>query len=175
MCLFTVTCLFFLPNMAIGLGMGRYHSHIGQVLKRDIQAGLPPFILAERHIVLLDPSTDDVTRIALLLRQMQQMGIPQFRSMALDPAFREVVLPSVPVDMNQVMWHNGVGYSYADDPGQASVDFAFTEPRFVYAIRLKISYGQHTSGSAAFRMSWGTSDQDTGGARESRVAKVGPA
>ena len=46
--------------------------------------------------------------------------------------------------MNQVMWHNGVGYRYADDPGEAQVDFAFTEPRFVYAIRLKISYGQHT-------------------------------
>jgi hypothetical protein len=163
MCLFIVTCLFFLPNLVNGLGTGRHFSNIGQVLEQDIRTGIPSFILAERHIAFLNPATDDVEGIALRLRQMQEAGIPQFRHMAPDPAFREVKLPVTPVGMNQVMWRNGVGYSYADDPDQASVDFAFTEPHFVYAIRLKVSYGQYTPGWAAFRMSWGISGSDTWG------------
>jgi hypothetical protein len=166
MCLFIVTCLFFLPNFVNGLGMGRHFGTIGQVLEQDIRSGVPPFILAERHIVLLDPATDDVKGIALRLKQMQQAGIPQFRHMIPDPAFREIGLPVTPVGMNSVMWHNGVGYSYADDPGQASVDFAFTEPRFVYAIRLKISYGQHTPGWARFRLSWGSGGHNPWGSEK---------
>ena len=94
---------------------------------------------------------------------MQQAGIPQFRDMAPDPAFREVALPVAPVGMNQVMWHNGVGDSYTDDPSQASVDFALTEPRFVYAIRLTYAYGDKTHGWAAFRMSWGDGDHNNRG------------
>jgi hypothetical protein len=163
MCLFTGMCLFFLPNLAVGLGMGRHFSTIGQTLKQDIRAGVPPFILAERHVAFLNPATDDVKGIALRLRQMQQAGIPQFRDMALDPAFREVALPVAPVGMNQVMWHNGVGDSRADDPSQASVDFALIEPRFVYAIRLTYAYGDKTHGWAAFRMSWGDGDHNNWG------------
>jgi len=55
-----------------------------------------------------------------------------------------------PVGMNQVMWQKGVGDSYTDDPSQASVDFALTEPRFVYAIRLTYAYGDKTDGWADF-------------------------
>ena len=91
---------------------------------------------------------------------MQQAGIPQFRNMAPDPASREVALPVVPVGMNQVIWQNGIGASYTDGSSQASVDFALTERRFVYAIRLTYAYGDKTHGWAAFRMSWGDGDHD---------------
>jgi len=161
MCMFSAACLFFLPNLARGVESGRYFGTMGQTLEQDIRAGVPPFVLAERRMVFLNPSTDDVKGTALLLRQMQQAGIPQFKHMAPDPAFREVALPVAPIDMNQVMWDKGVGYSCVDDPGQASVDFGFTERRFVYAIRLKIGYGPQTSGWASFRMSWGNSNRDT--------------
>jgi len=160
-CLFAAACLFFLPNLYYGLGVARHFGTIGKALDQDIRAGVPPFILAERQIAFLNPATDDVKGIALALRQMQQAGIPQFRRMAPDPAFHGVALPVTPIGMNQVMWHNGVGYSYARDPGQASVDFAITEPRFVYAIHLTVSYGPQTSGWAAFRISWGNSNHDT--------------
>ena len=159
-CLFAAACLLFLPNLYYGLGFARYFGTIGKALDHDIRAGVPPFILAERHIAFLNPATDDVQGIAVALRQMQQAGIPQFSHMAPDPAFRGVALPVTPIAMNQVMWHNGVASSYAGDPGQASLDFAFTEPRFVYAIRLKIDYGPQTSGWAAFRISWGNSNHD---------------
>jgi hypothetical protein len=159
-CLFIMPCLFFMPNLANGLGIGRYFSTSRQLFEQDIRAGVPPFILAERHITFLNPATDDINGIASLLRQMQQAGIPQFRDMATDPAFREVTLPVAPVGMNQVMWRNGVGYSYADDSSQASVDFVFTEPRDVYAIRLTYAYGDKTHGWAAFRMSWGIGDHN---------------
>jgi hypothetical protein len=82
MCLFTGMCLFFLPNLAIGLGVGRYFSTSRQAFEQDMRAGVPPFILAERHVAFLNPATDDVRGIALRLRQMQQAGIPQFRDMA---------------------------------------------------------------------------------------------
>ena len=160
MCMFTGMCLFFLPNLASGLGVGRYFSSARQAFEQDMRAGVPPFILAERHIGFLNPATDDIKGIALLLRQMQQAGMPQFRDMAPDPAFREVALPVAPVGMNQVIWHNGVGDNYAGDPSQASVDFALTEPRFVYAIRLTYAYGDKTHGWAAFRMSWGDGDHN---------------
>jgi hypothetical protein len=163
MCFFAGICLFFLPNLVIGRGTGAHYSRVAQAFEQDMRAGVPPFILAERHIGILDPSEGDIQRIAMHLRRMQEAGIPQFRHMAPDPAFREVALPVEPAGMNQVMWHDGVGQSYGDDPSQASVDFAFTEPRFVYAIRLKIAYGRQTSGWAAFRMSWRTGDHDTWG------------
>ena len=94
---------------------------------------------------------------------MQQAGIPQFRNMAPDPAFREVALPVVPVGMNQVIWQNGIGDSYTDGSSQASVDFALTERRFVYAIRLTYAYGDKTHGWADFPISWGIGDHDNWG------------
>lgn len=126
MCLFTGMCLVFVPNLAIGLESGRHFSNSRQAFERDMRAGVPPFILAERHVVFLNPATDDVKEIDFRLRQMQQAGIPQFRDMARDPAFRDVALPVAPVGMDQVIWHNGVAYSYAQDPSQASMDFALT-------------------------------------------------
>ena len=56
MCLFTGMCLFFLPNLASGLGVGRYFSSLRQAFEQDMRAGVPPFILAERHIAFLSPS-----------------------------------------------------------------------------------------------------------------------
>jgi hypothetical protein len=163
MCLCAGMFLFFLPNLAIGLGIGKYFLTSRQAFEQDIRSGMPPFILAERHVLFLNPAADDVKRIALRLRQMQQAGIPQFRDMARDPAFHEIALPIAPVGMNQVIWHDDVGYSYGGDPSQASVDFAFTETRFVYAIRLTYSYGDNTSGWAAFRMSWKAGDHNNHG------------
>jgi hypothetical protein len=163
MCLFAITCLFFLPNLTIGLGVYRYFGTIGHTLQEDIKTGVPPFVLAERHVVFLNPATDDVEGIALQLRRMQQVGIPQFRHMAPDPVFREVALPVAPVGLHQVTWRDGVGHSYGDDPSEASVDFAFREPRFVYAVRLTYAYGD-TDGRAVFRMSWG-GDHGSGGNR----------
>jgi hypothetical protein len=48
--------------------------------------------------------------------------------MARDLDFRELALPVAPVGLHQVMWRDSIGYSYGDDPSQASVDFAFREP-----------------------------------------------
>jgi hypothetical protein len=159
--LFAAACLFFLPNLYYGLGVARHFGNIGKALDQDIRAGVPPFMLAERQIAFLNPATDDAKGIALALRQMRQAGMPQFRHMTPDPAFRAVALPVTPIGVNQMIWHNGVGYSSTGNPGQASVDFAFTEPRFVYAIRLEVSYGPQTSGWAAFRISWRNSNRGT--------------
>jgi hypothetical protein len=175
MCLFIITCLFFLPNLAHGLGVGRYFSTSRQAFEQDMRAGVPSFILAERHVAFLNPATDDVKGIALRLRQMQQAGIPQFRDMAPDPAFREVALPVAPAGVSKIMWHNGVGYSYTDDPSQASVSFAFKEPRFVYAIRLRYAYGEKTNGQADFRISWGVDGHDSGTNGGDRDCKGGVA
>jgi hypothetical protein len=167
-CLFTGACLFFLPNLGGGIWVGRFLGTHGQALAQDIRAGVPPFILAERHIRWINAATGDVKGTGLLLRQMQQTGMPQFRHMAPDPVFREVALPVAPIAMNQVIWHKGVFHSRADDPRQAALDFALTEPRFVYAIRLKIRYGTQASGWAAFRMSWENSGRVT--SRSERVS-----
>lgn len=144
--LFSAACLFLLPNWDYGLGFGRHFGAIGKVLDHDIRAGVPPFILAERHMALLNPATGDVKQIASRLREMQRAGIPQFKHMAPDPAFREVALPVAPMAMNHVVWQEGIGYSCTADPSKASVDFAFPESRFVYAIRLLIGYEPQAPG-----------------------------
>jgi len=128
-----------------------------------MRAGVPPFILAERHIAFLDPSTNDVKKIAGHLRRMQQAGIPQFRDLAPDPAFREVALSVAPIGANQVTWRDGEGHSHTGDPAQASVEFALGETRFVYAIRLRYAYADRMHGWATLRMSWGDGDRDRGG------------
>jgi hypothetical protein len=124
---------------------------------------VPPFILAERHIAFLNPSTNDVKKIAARLRKMQQAGIPQFRDLAPDPTFREVALSVAPIAANQVIWRDGEGHSYTGDPAQASLEFALGEARFVYAIRLTYAYADRTHGWATLRMSWGDGDRNRSG------------
>ncbi len=161
MCLFTGACLFFLTNLYNGIGTGRYFSRSRQAFEQDTRAGVPPFILAERHVAFLDPSQPDVSEIASSLRKMQQAGIPQFRDMARDPAFREVMLPVVPVGMNLIRWDHDKGYSYGEDASQAALDFALPERQFLYAIRLTYAYGDNTDGWATFRMSWETGNRNS--------------
>jgi hypothetical protein len=173
MCLFILTCVFFLQNLEYGLGVGRYFSTARQAFEQDVRAGVPPFILAERHISFFNPATDDVRGIVLRLRQMQQADIPQLRDMVPDPVFREVKFPVAPMGLHQVKWSDGVGYSYSDDPNKASLDFAFTEPRFVYAVRLTYAYGDKTDGLASFRMLWGRDNHDGGGNRTALGCKGG--
>ena len=125
-----------------------------------MRAGVPPFILAERHIMFLNPVGNDVKGIASLLQLAQQAHIPQFNHMAQEPAFNEVAIQVSPVSMNQIRWDNGVGYSCGNGVSEASLDFALTEPRFVYAIRLTYTYPDKADKAAAFRMSWGNGNHN---------------
>jgi hypothetical protein len=56
MCMFIGMCLLFLPNLTGGLDLGWYSRRSGREVEKDIRAGVPPFVLAERHIQSLKPS-----------------------------------------------------------------------------------------------------------------------
>jgi hypothetical protein len=168
--LFALSCVSFLPNFerAIFYGGNWYESQ--QAIERDIQAGVPPSIIAERRhpdFGILPPLPTE--QVAQALRRYQKLGIPQFRTMASDPDYREVEFPITPSARYKVVWRDGVCYSCSRTPEDASLAFSLDRPRFVYAIRLRCSYEDGASGVADPRMAWGPGDAvetwDGGGPR----------
>ena len=155
------TCIVFWPNVAIGLQTGRYFRTIGKTLDEDIRQGVPPFALVLRHGAILNPATNDDETLASLLKQMQAAGMPQFRRMAVDPSYLEVATSATPV-MDGVVWGEGSGYSNSGDPSHASIDFVLPEPRFLYAIRLRVQYGPPSASFATLRVSWRAERGKTG-------------
>jgi hypothetical protein len=134
MVLFTFACVLAWPNVTTGLNWAasfRYRDD----LERDLRAGLPPLILAERYGRQL--GNDNAETIAAVLDKMRRDKIGEFRNMRPDPTFREVPVPIKPISVNQLSWEDGVGYAKGNDP---FVTFALRRPEDVYAIRIKLSY-----------------------------------
>ena len=157
MILFTLACLFFLPNYERALTVRSWNEG-PQAFERDMQAGVPPFILADRHGPTLNAAENDTGRLAQALRNLKEAKIPQFQAMATDPTFREVPLPVTPSALDGVVWKDGVGYSCSRTPADTSLAFSLDRPRFVYAIRLRCSYEGGAGGSACLKVDWGGDD-----------------
>jgi hypothetical protein len=118
-------------------------------LERDLQAGLPPFILAERYARHL--GNDNTATVAAVLRKLQRDGIGEFRTMQPDPAFVEIAIPINPVLVNQLRWEGGVGYAEGNDP---FLTFVLKRPERVYAIRVKLSYPGTKAQTALLQVFW---------------------
>jgi hypothetical protein len=144
MCLLTIACVFLWPNVTMGLNWGTSGFSYRHDLERDLRAGLPPLVLADRYARHLDHGNAE--NMAAVLRKLRRDKIGEFRNMQPDPLFLEIPVSVTPVLLHQVTWEEGVGYAKGNDP---SLTFAMKRPERVYAIRFKLSYPS-TKGQTAF-------------------------
>ncbi len=169
--LFTLACLFCVPNFERAILHGQNWYVAQEAIERDIQAGVPPSILAARRYpgFGVAPPNVSVEEVAQALRRYKELGIPQFRAMASDPDYREVGLPITPSALDEVVLRDGVWYSCSGTPGDALLAFSLDRPRFVYAIRVRCSYEDGERGMADPWVAWSAGDAaeawDGGGPR----------
>jgi hypothetical protein len=113
-------------------------------VEQDLRAGLPSFIVAERHkdCLFVPSPLNELTQKekdlwAETLRGLHRVGLGPFRFMREDPAFRMTSLPVVPAAMNHMQQDGGNFQGFSDE---ANLLFTLPRRQFVYAIRLKYSY-----------------------------------
>jgi hypothetical protein len=141
------------------LSIASYYAKHMEAFERDLLAGKPPSLLAERysHVFLPDdllPYSNGEKEVFARVRALHRAGIGKFRFLQEDPAYEEVSIPVAPASVNQVIWNNGTAHGVDNN---SYLIFDLHKPRFVYGIRLKYSNG---SGRAFFQMFWKRSDQD---------------
>jgi hypothetical protein len=108
MCLFVCATVLFVPNCQIALGTGELIRNDRKAFERDLLAGMPPYVLAERHGVFLwtppgskDYTSEETQYQAEFLRKLKRAGVKIFRGMQ-DPIFRAVEVPIVPTLTNDM-------------------------------------------------------------------------
>jgi hypothetical protein len=113
-------------------------------------AGIPIFILDERHGDVLNPWRGD-TPAAVGLELLRRAQIGRFRNLRPDPDFREVTI------LDEATEPVAGGATKRFDPPLAmhsELTFRLGNSQFVYAIRLKYSYGDPERGSAVLKAAW---------------------
>ena len=96
-------------------------------LERDLRAGIPPFILADRYGRYLTGHDNKPEMVAALLRKLQRDNIGEFRHMQADPVFIEAPVLVKPASLHEMTWEGGVGYAKGNDP---HLVFALTHPNW---------------------------------------------
>jgi hypothetical protein len=155
--LFTLSCLFFLPNLQRAVDFSHGWQKHRPAIERDIQAGVPASLLAERrHDDLGIPLCNYLMEKLLAQRILnyKELAIPQFRAVADDPVYREVRLPITTAALDGVAWEDDVAYSCCRFTEDASLAFLLNQPRFVYAVRLRCAYDDEASGIAEPKIVW---------------------
>jgi hypothetical protein len=164
-------------NTQQGLKMARDRIGKGSAaFERDLLAGYPPTVLAERHSrFFFDlrpeeyPHWEDM--LATSIRKLHRGGIGVFSKLS-DPAFREVHLPIDPIEIHDASWQDGILRVNGPD---SFVTFALPGAPFVYGIRLRYSYIDPSRSTSevtpvSFRAAWKHGDQSfSDSARTERI------
>jgi hypothetical protein len=161
-----VVMLAMLPrNIQQGLQMGDRIQAGSAAFERDILAGKPPAVLAERHARFFFDLEAGAYReweenLANHIRGLQQAKIGIFREVK-DPAFRSVTIPLDPIDILNATWQDGV---FRARDASAFITFALPKPTFVLGVRLRYSYRNPNlpdvnPDHVMFRAAWKLGDQ----------------
>ena len=127
--LFTLSCLFFLPNLQRAVNFSQDWRKPQLVIERDIRAGVPASLLAAecRH--------DDFGFVTEWIEKLGQqiliwkgLAIPQFRAVVEDPVYREIQRSITPTALDGVVWQDDLAYSCCRSPEDASLAFLLDEP-----------------------------------------------
>src|SRR5262249_28072883 len=136
-------------------------------IERDIQAGVPASLIAERrHDDFGIPiHLDFIETLGQHILSWEELAIPQFRAVVEDPVYREIQRPITPTALDGVVCKDNLAYSSCRSPEDASLAFRLDQPRFVYAIRLKCGYEDESSDIAKPKIVWsaGASAETPGG------------
>jgi hypothetical protein len=125
------------PNMSQSWAQVKHHVQQARDMERDLLAGSPPRLLAERYkgFLLHDiPEAREHLPFCMKLLHAKNLGI--FRHLK-NVEFTEVSLPIQPERRHQIEWRDGVADCQGGDP---FLVFALKEPRYVLGIRVRLRY-----------------------------------
>ena len=139
--LFLCSLAMLIPNMALGVGYGRYIKHMTNSFEKDLLAGVPNFILASRYAPVLVSDTEYVHHH---LEMLHRAGIGKYRFMRADPDFRAISLAVGSAASHRMESEGGIARPTGADP---YLEFTLPEATFVAGIRMKYSHptGGHPS------------------------------
>jgi hypothetical protein len=131
-----VGALALLPNANAARDYGKYTSDYRRRFRQRVEAGVPPFVLANQYCRGPGAIYHDEQRFPLYLHLARRAGIGPFRALRDDPAYT-----SIPVTPD-IATH--------PDPSR----FVLKEPRFVYAVSMNLLYDPGATEYPIFRLSW---------------------
>ena len=154
-----VVLLGLLPfNLEHGLLIGRYVQQKAIAFERDINDGVPSFVLAERHFVSdLVPRVEEITQ---MLKAHKNNGFGIFKQMRDDPVFRVEKFSTEPDTVTETIWRNGVASRTTSTGGESSLMYVLPEAQHIYAIRLRYVYVSTDSPWPTLRIFWRHSGQE---------------
>jgi hypothetical protein len=163
LCLFVVMCSLFRSNTMNGIAIAKAMSEGQAILQRDAEAGMPPIIIAARHVDNQLPwplGMREMGRswIESRLDMLRRARVGPFRHMRENPSFRELPVLLKPIQMQNVRW---MGDSLCALGGEAYVDLGLPESQFVYAGRAKYLYGNTSDSADPPRILWRSGDEET--------------
>lgn len=152
--LFALASVALWPNTQFGIEYGtNLRHHLGS-FERDMTAGVPSYLLINRYGSYLHIHQDVLMDYMPMLRRA---GIGQFRFLRNDPPFREVSVPVVPTQLNQVRWKGGTAYGTGRN---SYLVFDLREDTFISGVRLKYSYWNNDGTIPYVSIYWKRSDQN---------------
>jgi hypothetical protein len=154
MSLFMLTCVLLPLNMQKGIEIARDLKVNIQILERDLQAGMPASIIAERHTdfqfgpgygLPWPPDQRQAARQSMIdcLQMLHDAGVKPFTQIRALPALQEISIPVAPTRLNHVRYEEGITYGLGDE---SYLSFAQADGQFVYAIRFSYSYRKTAGG-----------------------------
>jgi hypothetical protein len=130
-----ILAVFALPqNMKFGLDYAIELRTRFAALEHKMVAGTPAHELISAYGEDLHPHHEIPTDYMPML---QQAGIGSFRYLKKEPLFREVKLPLVPVQLNQVKWVDGTAYATGNAP---YLVFNLPVEQYLAGVRVKFTY-----------------------------------
>jgi hypothetical protein len=144
-CLALLAGLMFVLNVPGGLTLAEGQRQVLDSFQKDLETGLPPFVLVDRYSRFPLELYPDPVRFAAYLSQLRQARVKPFDRLAADPVLREVKLVE--------------GQNVRQRPDGV---FVLGEARFVCAFRLRYQFDSSARGFMGLRAFWG--DGGSGGA-----------
>lgn len=161
--LLVVSCVAVPLDMSVGLNEGERIRQRGHEVIRDVQNGLPSFVIAEHHAAFLfgiahrDELNEELTeRCAEQLRKLRDAGIPPFDQMQSDLDYRTLPLSVVPTEVYDVRWDTDTAYPTGSNP---LLVFILPNTQFVFAIRVRFAVTLPSVNVLNCGISWGTVNQ----------------
>ena len=125
-------------------------SHLS-AFEADLRAGVPPYLLVQRHGYYLHPHQEMVTDYMPLLRDA---GVGAFHYLRSDPPFREVSVALTPVETRGMQWEGGIARATAV-PGWLT--FALPTDVNAAGIRLRYTYSNPKGTEPYIAIHWKSS------------------
>jgi hypothetical protein len=148
MCLLlSATCALW-GNTRLGIKHGEETAAKSAAFRRDLRAGLPAYILVNRHTPFLHPSQDDLLSCMMMLHRA---GIRPFRDLRVNPPFREVEVPLTPSRVSLLEWEAGAAHVTGNDPW---LSFVLPHAGYVAGIRVRYWHSNATQTSSHFKLGW---------------------